>query len=273
MNKGLVLSGPDKTIEAKAKGRKLGVTIDAEMGLAYDKTLFVEPRTEVPWDLLPAAWHFLERWDAAVPLWRYGVNAADVGSKAERKRTQAIVRDLRVLLHSVELLFVRDNADGRALMTAYLEELGRTEFGEGSNEKRLAFLRAFYRVKPRLCVLPRSWLAQIYQRSKMDARARQGMRRTAPRLVTVEIGPGRFVQCRQGDEAKVLAMAERRAGRRGRETTSVKRETAKVEGLEVKDYRHTAPELVTVEIEPGRSVKCYPGDEDRVLEMLTAGRA
>lgn len=272
MSKGLVLSGPDKTIEMMASSRRLGVTVDPGMGLAYDKTLFVDPGTEVPWDLLPAAWHFLERWDAAVPLWRYGVTAADVGPKTERKRTEAIARDLRVLLHAVELLFIRDNADGQALLEAYREEL------EGSQEKRLAFLRAFYRVKPRLCVLPRSWLARVFQRSKMDATALRGKRETVPALVTVEIGPNRFVQCHEGDEQKVLAMVERRAGRRNGRSTSVKRDASNVKRetsngrQRAADGAHTAPALVTVEIEPGRFVKCYPGDEDRVLDALTAGR-
>jgi hypothetical protein len=199
--RGIVLSGPDKTIEAQARNKRLGIVVDPGLPLAFDKALFVEPGTEVPWDLLPAAWHFLERWDAAVPLWRYGKTAADVGSKTERAQTQAMIRDLRVLLHSVELLFVRNNEDGQALMAAYREELA------GSSEKRLAFLRALYRVKPRLCVLPVTWLAKVAARSKQDAIATRGRGRpTGARLVEVEIGPGRFVKCNPGDEETVLKM-------------------------------------------------------------------
>lgn len=211
MKKGIVLTGPDKAIEAQAKAHKLPVTVgEIASPLPYGKTLFVAPGTTVPWDLLPAAWHFLERWDCAVPLWRYGVVAADVGTKAERKRTQAVVRDLRVLLHSVELLFVRDNEHGRALVEACREEMA------DSQESRLAFLRALYRVKPRCCVLPRSWLAEVDARSKQDARARLGQppRRTGP-LVAVEVSPGRWVKCHQGDEEAVLAQFEQRRGRGG----------------------------------------------------------
>lgn len=182
--KGIVLSGEDKAIQARAKQGKLPVTVDAGMPLAYEKTLFVTPGARVPWELLPAAWHFLERWDAALPLWRYGTNASDVGTPSERKRTQKVIRDLRVLLHAVELLFVRDNDAGRALVAAFNEE--RADGGEA----RLAFLRAFYRVKPRLCVLPRSWLAEV-QQFKAPKRFKQ-----PSRLVQVEIGPGRFVRCR-----------------------------------------------------------------------------
>lgn len=193
---GVVLLGPDDTLEHLAR-KRYPVTVDATMPLPYDKTLIVEPNTTIPWDLLPAAFHFLERWDAAVPLWRYGVKACDVGTPQERERTEAVVRDLRVLLHSVELLFVRDNEAGQALIAAYREEL------DGGGEKRLAFLRAFYRVKPRLCVLPRSWLAEVRERSAQDARSLRGprgARKKSGPLVEVEIAPGRFVKCYKGDE-------------------------------------------------------------------------
>lgn len=211
--KGIVLSGPDKTIEAKAKNLKLPVTIDPGLPLAYKKTLFVAPGTIVPWDLLPAAWHFLERWDTAVPLWRCAVNACDVGSKEEQRRTKRIVRDLRVLLHSVELLFVRDNADGRTLMETYRTEL------KDSNEPRLAFLRALYQAKPRCCVLPRSWLAGELQRAQRDARTLSARRSSfqGP-LVKVEIAPGRFVKCRPGDEEKVLRQQQQLMRRRAQKS-------------------------------------------------------
>lgn len=206
MSKGIVLTGRDDHLEELATSKGYNVRMDPQMTIVWDKTLFVAPETQVPWDLLPAAWHFLTRWDAAVPLWRYGVTAEDVGSAGERKRTKAVVRDLRVLLHAVELLFVHDNEAGQSLMHVYRAEL------ESSEEKRLAFLRAVYQVKPRLCVLPRSWLAKIYERSKMDARHAQ--RPHSSRLVSVEVAPGKFVKCNPGDEEKVLEMMQQRRGRR-----------------------------------------------------------
>ncbi|MBN1956193.1 MAG: hypothetical protein JW900_14265 [Anaerolineae bacterium] len=209
VTKGIVLLGPDKANEAKARSLGVEVAVDPQMMLAWDKVLILTPGTRVPWDLLPAAWHFLERWDAAAPLWRYGVTAADVGTKEERKGTAAVVRDLRVLLHSVELLFVRDNEDGRALMEAYREEL------KAGSERRLAFLRAYYRVKPRLCVLPTTWLAEVDQRSKQDARAHVlGPPKRDGRLVRLEVEPGRWVKCFEEDAEKVRAQFEQRRGRR-----------------------------------------------------------
>ena len=209
----VVVGGTDARIEAKAKREGLPLVSGDYGPPPFAKTLFVEAGTTVPWDLLPAAWHFLERWDAAVPLWRYGTLAADLSSKADRKATESVVRDLRVLLYAHELLFVRANDAGLALMRAFLAEIAAVDAGE----PRLAFLRAFYQVKPRMCVLPRSWLAEIEQRSHQDARARAKSRAAdwaGKALVKVEVAPGVMVKCYQGDEAKVRAQYAARSRRR-----------------------------------------------------------
>lgn len=211
MKQGIVLyGGDDEAIAGRAKAARLkfGQRDQAPGELPYDKTLLVAAGTRVPWDLLPAAWHFLDRWDAAVPLWRYGKTAEDVGTPGERQATRAVVRDLRVLLHSVELLFVRRNEAGRALVTTWVEE---TKQGD----PRLAFLRAMYQVKPKLCVLPISWLAEVQSRSRQDVyrSGRRSPNAGAP-LVTVELEPGRFVKCHAGDEDRVRAQFERQRGRR-----------------------------------------------------------
>jgi hypothetical protein len=205
---GVVLLGEDKQIGLRAKREGLPVVVDVSMPLAFEKTLFVAPGVSVPWDLLPAAWHFLDRWDAAVPLWRYGVLAEQLGTPSERKRTAAVVRDLRVLVHAVELLFVRSNADGKALVESYRKELG------DGGERRLAFLRAVYTVKPRLCVLPVTWMAEIQQRAEQDARVLRQSPNAGKRLVEVEITPGRWVKCYQGDEARVREQFGNRMKRR-----------------------------------------------------------
>ncbi len=96
---------------------------------------------------------------------------------------------------------------------------------------RLAFLRALYRVKPRLCVLPRSWLAAVQERSKQDARAREGKgtikrrkaktrteryrgRARGKTLVAVKVAPGVSVQCHKGDEEQVKALYADRGRKR-----------------------------------------------------------
>jgi hypothetical protein len=207
---GLLLRGHDDNICRQAARQKLSVTIDAGLfSLPFEKTLVVEPETRVPWDLLPAAWQFLERWDAAVPLWKYHILAQDAGSPSERQITREIVRDLRVMLHSCELLFVRRNETGQALMDTWQAELGRGE------DKRLAFLRAIYQVKPRLCVLPVTWLANVRQESYQPA-SRARPKPVGVRLVQVELAPGRIVKVREGDEARVKKRFEEQQAQLGR---------------------------------------------------------
>lgn len=206
---GIWLIGEDETIRARAASRGLGVVTQAE-GLPFEKALIVAAGTRVPWDLLPAAWHFLDRWDAAVPLWRYGVLAQDVGTAEERAATQTIIRDLRVLLHATELLFVRRNEAGQALV-----ETWRAGCTEGA-DPRLAYLRALYQVKPRLCVLPTNWLAANAAPTDPGLSHGSATRQPPPRrpLVTVELAPGRFVKCHKGDEEKVLAQFKQQQNRR-----------------------------------------------------------
>jgi hypothetical protein len=178
--------------------------------IPFTKTLFVDG-VRVPFDLLAAGWHFLDRWDIAVPLWRYGKTANDVGTKEEREITREIIRDLRVLLHSYELLFIRRNDTGLAFMHAWEQEC------KNGADKRLAFLRALYIVKPRVCVLPTSWLAEVNRRSAKDIKTMRGnvtvisrqQERPPKPLVTVDLGNGRMVKCHQGDEEKVRKQFER----------------------------------------------------------------
>lgn len=218
MTRGVWILGEDEVIGATVKkSKQLGIKVGGELTdtLPFEMTLIVEPGTRVPWDLLPAAWNFLVRWDAAVPLWVYGTLATGVGSKRDREITQAVVRDLRVLLHAVELIFVRRNEDGQKLVDEYAAQLDR------GDDKRLAFLRAMYIVKPRLCVLPTTWTKGTSQAIRTRNRgalvARQPKSKPAANgLITVEIEPGRLVKIHAGDEEKARAQFERQKNPRGR---------------------------------------------------------
>ncbi len=226
--RGIVLSAADSATEARAAKIHLAVTIASGFPLVYDKTLFVTAGTKVPWDMLKAGWHFLDRWDAAAPLWKHGITGACVGSSAERKRTAKIIRDLRVPLYAHELLFVRKSEPGQALIKAFIKELG-----DGKGEPRLAFLRAFYKVKPRLCALPAVWRSdpgkrRQFTRSELRAaggtRSRPKVKRRKPTpsrnqgraMVTIEVTPGRLIQCYKGDEAQVIATFKKQNRRSSR---------------------------------------------------------
>lgn len=209
----VVLRNATKISMSSARKLQLEVQKGNNWSIAFDRTLFLSGNYTVPWDLLPSGFHFLQRWDAAAPLWRYGVLAADVGTEAERRRTAKLALDLRVPLYEPALLFVQANEAGRALLKAW-----RAECRPGDDE-RLAFLRALHIVKPRFCALPRSWLAEEERRAKQDAATDRNVRKTIKPLVRVEIAPGRFVKCMAGDEDKVKEHFSRlQRGRNQKET-------------------------------------------------------
>ena len=182
---------------AKEKLRRMGVGLIVADGWALrdERTAFIAPTVDMPWDLLSAGEHFLERWHAAAPLWRYGVLAADVGTPSERERTQAVTLDLRIPLYAPDLLFIRRGTEGERLLSTWREEC------TPGDDERLAFLRALCRVKPLFLALPRSWLRERDTATALPQGVRLGpglplKPQPHSRLVHVEIAPGRYVCCR-----------------------------------------------------------------------------
>lgn len=248
--KGILLLGADQTIEGRARRHKTVLHHGDTPGLPFEKTLIALPGVRVPWELLPAAWGFLDKWDAAVPLWRYDVTAVSVGTAEEREMTQAVIRDIRVLMHSTELLFVRRNEVGQALIDTWLEEMG-------DGDKRLSFLRAIYRVKPRLCVLPVSWLVQTAVATIAPPRRRP----TVKRLVQVELQPGRLVKCYEGHEERVLAHFERQLAY-SQEVKAMPVIDSSSWPIRTREDDMKKGPLIKVEIYPGRYVKMYQADAE-----------
>lgn len=220
----IVIRREDKTAAVRARQLGYKLVVDPDTWEIDGPTLFAS--AGIPWELVSYGFHFVERWDAAAPLWRYGVLAADVAGGEERARTERIVRDLRLLLYAPELLFVADNPAGHDLVATWRTECEAD--GCTGSDGRLAFLRALYLVKPMLCVLPRSWLldppvALPAPRVIGDpAQAARTPKARAPRpakiknqMVQVEIAPGRYVCC-QPEEVEMYRerYAKLKVGRR-----------------------------------------------------------
>ncbi len=192
-----MLRAPNDVAAAKASQLGLEVVVGSGYDFEFDRVVIAEPGVGVPWDLVPAGLRLLEHWDAAAPLWRYETTLADLGTPSERKHTQTVVRDLRLLPYFWELLFVRGNAAGKELLVAFMEE------STSGGDKRLAFHRALYRVKPKLCALPATWLAELAQRIVQERKSVRPLAAVPVRLVRVEVAPGQFVKCYAGNEEKV----------------------------------------------------------------------
>jgi hypothetical protein len=194
-------------VAGKAKAVGLTAVVLDDLNVPFGRALIVGDGITIPWSLVPHGMHFLEAWDMAAPLWRYGVLAKDTGTREEQKRTETMTKDLRQLLYAHELLFIRSSEAGRAFLEAW-----KAEMGEGG-DKRLAFLRALHLVKPLFLALPRTWIAEVAQAAELRRilsnadEHRAAARRTAHQppgnLVRVEVAPGRFVKCYAGNEEKV----------------------------------------------------------------------
>ncbi len=193
--KGILLHQEDGLTQRRAQGHGYLVRVADDPALIADQTLIVGPEVGIPWNLLDAGWHFLERWEAASPLWRYGVLAKDVGTAEERERTRECTLDLRVPLYEPSLLFLRRSEGAEQLLAVW-----QAECAEGGN-RRLAFLRALCQVKPLFLALPRSWMVEpaLYEQPRQVAQPDP----QKPGLVLVEVGPKRFIRCHP-EEAEIM---------------------------------------------------------------------
>jgi hypothetical protein len=122
-----------------------------DLMLSYNRTLFWRPDFHFRSETLEPGFHLLKTWDCAAPLVSYEQLALHAGTDEDRARTKQVIRDLRVPLYETRMMFVRRNTIGRALIDAWKAEL------ESGGDERLAFLRAFYTVKPRMNALPTTW--------------------------------------------------------------------------------------------------------------------
>jgi hypothetical protein len=210
------LRGEDRALKDAGESRRYRVVVEEWPGtLETDQALvIVDPGTDVPWGLVPNGLFFVRRWDVACPLGRYNSTLEEIGTEREREITEAVTLDLRVPVYAPDLVFVRGNKTGRAFVRAWDEERKRGKCAE------LAWARAVFRVKPRLCTLPANWLGHVRktvakQPMAMPARTR---RRPMPgrgaKLVRVALGGGRFVLAREGEEDKAKALARRRESNR-----------------------------------------------------------
>lgn len=139
-----------KTIHSRYKAMPV---IGGKPHLEYPRTLIWRPSVPLRLELMYIGFHRLQRgWQLAVPLVSYDrAMAHNVGTAADRKRTRAVVSDLRIPLYETGLMYVR-----RCPQTIQLFERWAEERKDGGDE-RLAFLRALFEVNPVICALPVTW--------------------------------------------------------------------------------------------------------------------
>ena len=119
--------------------------------LPYPRTLIWNPALKIRHELLGVGFRLLDKWQIAAPLLSYDTLACHVADEANRERTQAVIRDLRVPVYDTRLMFVRRCAETVELIDRWLSD---------DRDETMAFLRALYVVKPMICALPTTWSNQ-----------------------------------------------------------------------------------------------------------------
>lgn len=142
----------DGAFDARALEGLTVQTVDTP-AFTHPRMVFVEPSLVVRTAVIPVGLRLLETWDAAAPLYSYETLAVQLGDAAERARTADVIGDLRVPVYETRLLFLRRTPATQDLLDVWMQQR------EGSSDDRLAFLRAFFLVKPRLLPLPTTWAA------------------------------------------------------------------------------------------------------------------
>lgn len=199
--KRVVVARPGTLVTSEMHGCSVVHADDWE--IRGNATLFLAANVKFAPGVVKHGFQLLEKWDMAVPLWKFEITAEAVGSPDERERTLAITGDLRIPVYATDAVFVRNNETGREFISTWRAECG---------DEQLAFLRALFLVKPIFCALPATWLLA----GPVELPTARAPGRYRQELVTVQIGPRQFVRCRPGDEQAVLKRFEKiSAGQHG----------------------------------------------------------
>ena len=133
---------------------KLNVKHGDAPWMPWQKTIIWDANARLRMEMIPTGIGLLDTWEIAVPLWdNYGL-AIHEGDEDDRALTKAVIRDLRVPLYDTRMIYVRQCVNTDHLFSQWREE---RQVGESD---RLAFLRAFYKVKPFMLALPITWMGQ-----------------------------------------------------------------------------------------------------------------
>ena len=127
---------------------------DSSPWLPWEKTIVWDTGVILRTEMIPTGLGLLDTWQIAMPLWDKYSLAIHEGDEDDRERTKAVVRDLRVPLYDTRLIYARECDEVKQLFVQWGEERQKGQ------STRLAFLRAFYQVKPFMLALPITWTGQ-----------------------------------------------------------------------------------------------------------------
>lgn len=203
MNKkelGIVFVGNHPTEIKRLRNAGYEVKVVDEPCVPFEKTLIIKAGEHIPHELLEFGFGLLDKWDIATPMSAYGDQAYLHGEDSDRKLTKEIVGDLRFITYHTGFIFCHRK-------NKYIIE----DWNQEEGDRTLAFVRTIFKHKPKLCVLPVSWLRSLqFDSNQFISRRGHAPRRHRKPLVKVDLGNGQFVKVEQGQEELVLATLQQR---------------------------------------------------------------
>ena len=133
---------------------------DSSPWLPWAKTIIWDTSVILRTEIIPTGLGLLDTWQIAMPLWDEYSLAIYEGDEADREQTKDVVRDLRVPLYDTRLIYAKQCDEVSQLFARWGEERQK------GGSTRLAFLRAFYRVKPFMLALPITWTGQYIDQDR-----------------------------------------------------------------------------------------------------------
>ena len=153
--------GSIKDARASLSGLDVDVTEwSGALRLPYARTLIWHPRQPLQRKQIALGFSRIEdtgryaSWEMAVMLRSNEMLASQIGDKAEQRRTQQTIGDLRLPVYESSAVWVRKTNDTEQMIAAWDAEMQESECEE------LAFLRALYQNRVLLCSLPAGWLGR-----------------------------------------------------------------------------------------------------------------
>lgn len=201
----------------------------------FERTLYVDAETE--FKVSPAiGFNLLDKWDLVIAeAETRSLGTTFPSNHHEADKTASWLKTSHILYHNSGMIFWRKNVATSRLFDLWSEEWLKYK----GWDEQVALLRALLRSDVLFLNVPFTWNCRgpqgafmLYHRfASRAARKYKGHaytpRHTGPSniparpLVRVELAPGRFVRCHEGDEAKVREYFERMSGMTKRKVKAV----------------------------------------------------
>lgn len=187
----------------------------------FEKTLYVDADTKFKRSPQPG-FDVLDRWDAALAETETRDLSGGVAGNIECRKTAEEIGTPYILYHNSGMIFWRRNEKTMALFDLWSEEWLRYQ----GWDEQVALLRALLKSEVLFLTLPYTWncyhkkdaylvhhwfgggQARIEMIQRIQARTGKkttGFGQSEGKLVKIELSPGRWVKCLEGDEGKVRA--------------------------------------------------------------------